>query len=502
MMPGPQQQQPPPPPPQVQSRHEMLRANRGNVDSYGRGDLSAPRSVGATRAWFGALAGFAVLSGLVPIGSSGSEKLFDSGAIFIVAILMPAGLMLVAAIGIGSKPRLAGLGGGAALGLSSLFIPLAVALWILSDGEGLGGGYYLIAGTAIGGVIAFLISFRYSSGTPSVNGGVRVLGFSSLFGMSLGCTLVPAGNRGIAWADYNLFGEYGHTTFALSIQALIWVPAVVGLVGFLRGDRWGTLLAFGGSAMLGWILLWTTEGTLSDGGSMSSIFKNELHPVAYVGAAGAALFLVIAMVQTAQPAVQGGAAAAAPPAPVYTGVRPPSQGYPPAGSVAHQPPPAPTSFAQPSFAEPSQPSQPSFAPLPLPGPGFASPQPAAMVPSQTEHDGHTVPRSALVSSALVPSVWLSDGTVHPLDATLLIGRDPSAGAGERAIQISDQLLSRTQVRISTARDAVWVEDVHSTNGTELQMADGSRRALVPGVSTTVIIGTRLLFGDSWAEVRR
>jgi hypothetical protein len=64
---------------------------------------------------------------------------------------------------------------------------------------------------------------------------------------------------------------------------------------------------------------------------------------------------------------------------------------------------------------------------------------------------------------------LLDGSEHPLDGTVLLGRAPRAGAGEERIIVPDEQsgVSRTHARLSLRGGLLTIEDLGSTNGTYL-----------------------------------
>lgn len=64
---------------------------------------------------------------------------------------------------------------------------------------------------------------------------------------------------------------------------------------------------------------------------------------------------------------------------------------------------------------------------------------------------------------------LLDGSEHPLDGTVLLGRAPRTGPGEERIVVPDEQsgVSRTHARLSLRGGLLTVEDLGSTNGTYL-----------------------------------
>lgn len=168
--------------------------------------------------------------------------------------------------------------------------------------------------------------------------------------------------------------------------------------------------------------------------------------------------------------------------------------------------------AEPAAPEPVDDStivRPVDAELP-PTAAFPAPAAAASALDEGDHDGMTVMSSdvrgladrprpsadevARPDAALSYVVVLPDGTREPLDGEMLIGRSPSGrvtgGATPRLVTLSgDPDISRTHVRIALEGDTVVVTDMHSRNGTTLQLAGKSPQLLRAGEPATVIPGT-------------
>lgn len=438
-------------------------------------------SSGRGRVWFVLTGILAVLSGVVPLAKGSSGTLFDSGATFIVPVLVIAAVALIAATQLGSSVAAAGFGGGACLALATTYGCLSLLLWTLLDGQGLELGFAVMVATAVCGVVAFLTSFRTGSNKQPVHGFVRLIGVVGTLAMSLGCTLVPSDYGSTSWSDYNYFGEFSDLKFALALQAIVWAPCLAGLIGFSSGTRWGIGMATGGSLLVAWLLLYTAESSLDGGGSFDALFRNEIHPVAYVGLAVTALAVVIGLIQTsiqtAMPTV-----AAMPPAPVQ---------YTPAASPFVAPLPV-VPIASFGSTGPPMPTVPlPRVTMPLPAVALQPPQWSPIQRSIEE----TVARPGY-------AIHLSNGAVLALRRDVVIGRDPAPATEFDVVAVADPLLSRSQVRLSVSNGLVLAEDLMSTNGSSIQIANGAHRALVPGSPTPVSVGDRILFGESWGELRR
>lgn len=110
----------------------------------------------------------------------------------------------------------------------------------------------------------------------------------------------------------------------------------------------------------------------------------------------------------------------------------------------------------------------------------------------------------------VGAVWLlsfDTGEQHLLHGTALIGRQPVAQQNHRGaelIRISDPSLtmSATHLAVVANEVGVWVEDLGSTNGSEVLAPNGRTQALAVRVRTPVSGGSRVRLGDRWMTVGR
>ncbi len=169
------------------------------------------------------------------------------------------------------------------------------------------------------------------------------------------------------------------------------------------------------------------------------------------------------------------------------------------GAAAPPVPPLPAALvASPSFPAAAAPPARQFAsahhltppapPLPLPAP---APVRAA---DAMANDGHG-DRTIVVSRALAAvSIRLDDGRVLALTDALQLGRDPD---GPDAVAVDDpgRSVSKTHVAVTLREGRVGVTDLHSTNGVQLDLGDGSPVALTAGVEMLVGDGAVVRFGD-------
>ncbi|WP_166997633.1 FHA domain-containing protein [Paramicrobacterium fandaimingii] len=162
---------------------------------------------------------------------------------------------------------------------------------------------------------------------------------------------------------------------------------------------------------------------------------------------------------------------------------------------------------------PDQQEDPPSAPDSVTRPGFIG------LPPGMQADIDTVPASAdRVAPAPVgtPStpdgnasdidIEFADGTRIPIDGIVLIGRDPSAqtafpDAELRAVSDVSRSVSKTHAAVQWSRGAVWVTDLHSTNGTRIVDAAGRETVCVPDAPTPAPRDGGILFGRALASLR-
>lgn len=99
------------------------------------------------------------------------------------------------------------------------------------------------------------------------------------------------------------------------------------------------------------------------------------------------------------------------------------------------------------------------------------------------------------------------GERHLLHGRALIGREPAARAdfrGADLIRVADpsRTVSGTHLAVTSNELGVWVEDLGSTNGSELRTPNGRAQTLAVRVRTPVSGGSRVRLGDRWMTVER
>lgn len=115
-----------------------------------------------------------------------------------------------------------------------------------------------------------------------------------------------------------------------------------------------------------------------------------------------------------------------------------------------------------------------------------------------------IPVSATeVNAPVSTSAYLVDthGGMYSLDLPVIFGRMPvaprSASAGVRLVVVSSPtgVVSGTHARVEAVGSTVVVTDLHSSNGTRVQMASRPEMLLGPGESVTVSTGAKIDIGD-------
>lgn len=156
---------------------------------------------------------------------------------------------------------------------------------------------------------------------------------------------------------------------------------------------------------------------------------------------------------------------------------------------AHVPPPALPPAASISWSPPAPP-----------------PVGAAAVAAAADLE-RTVARTVVApKSAAGPRLRFDHGAVTDVVSSILIGRDPAATAGAPlgaallAVPDPTMSVSKTHLLLRVHDGRLWVEDLHSTNGTAILHPGGERVAALPGSPVVAPPGAVVEFGDCRAEV--
>lgn len=94
----------------------------------------------------------------------------------------------------------------------------------------------------------------------------------------------------------------------------------------------------------------------------------------------------------------------------------------------------------------------------------------------------------------------ANGERIPVDRTVLVGRNPKiAGVVDtelpRIMKYEGKGLSRTHAEIRVEDGQLVLEDLDSTNGTEVEAPGAERETLDPATPVVITIGTSIIFGD-------
>ncbi|MFZ1287055.1 MAG: FHA domain-containing protein, partial [Candidatus Phosphoribacter sp.] len=169
---------------------------------------------------------------------------------------------------------------------------------------------------------------------------------------------------------------------------------------------------------------------------------------------------------------------------------------------------------------PAAPSPPVTAPLgrsspvPAASPSEAPVGPAATVSGQAvligqagDVEEHTVlapglfmPETATLASGERGVELAGDaGDRIAVDGALLLGRNPAHLSGfetARLVALVDATMSvsKTHAALGPDPDGLWLEDLHSTNGTFVTTPGGVRQAVLPGGRVTVQAGSTVHLG--------
>jgi hypothetical protein len=113
-------------------------------------------------------------------------------------------------------------------------------------------------------------------------------------------------------------------------------------------------------------------------------------------------------------------------------------------------------------------------------------------------------RQVVSAEVQLPTIVVSDGRRVSLETAIVIGRNPDAtrgGGGATSLSINDRSISKTHAVIGLDGDELVVTDLHSSNGTRLEIA-GRTSACEPGVPVRVPIGdVTLHLGSARFHVR-
>ena len=159
--------------------------------------------------------------------------------------------------------------------------------------------------------------------------------------------------------------------------------------------------------------------------------------------------------------------------------------------------------AAPMPLHPTAPHNPNQWQPPVAAPPWTAPagEPAPVSAHPDDDVERTQLRPGVQAAApAVLRIRLDDGQNVEVGASLLIGRNPAAMAGEsveQLVPVSDpgRSISKTHLQLRREGDGVWVTDRNSTNGSAVTTPDGIQSRLVPGEAVFVRPGSTVQFGD-------
>lgn len=142
-----------------------------------------------------------------------------------------------------------------------------------------------------------------------------------------------------------------------------------------------------------------------------------------------------------------------------------------------------------------------------------SPVPAAPpIPPRRTGDVRPSAPPAMPAGATVPPqpTWVlrfDTGQTHELRSLALLGRQPSArtthpGADLVVVDDPSRTISATHLAVRANEVGVWVEDLGSTNGSEVVLANGRVKDLAVRAPASIDAGARVRFGDRVMRIQR
>ena len=122
------------------------------------------------------------------------------------------------------------------------------------------------------------------------------------------------------------------------------------------------------------------------------------------------------------------------------------------------------------------------------------------------HAAPAPPAPTTAPTVIVPVLRFPSGKVVPLiRSTVVVGRDPVAGAGDTnahlvAIVDDSRTVSKSHFACGIDAGGLWIEDRHSTNGTVVTDRAGRVMELTPGRRTPIPADVAVTFGGQRAAI--
>lgn len=150
---------------------------------------------------------------------------------------------------------------------------------------------------------------------------------------------------------------------------------------------------------------------------------------------------------------------------------------------------------------PPSPLPQSLPPPPLPQSLPPSPLPVFTATTADDVLDHTIARQTAGTVLL----RFDSGSEHVLVGAVVVGRDPVADAAHPEatglpLTDPDRSISKTHLALTSQDGGVWVEDLHSTNGTQVESPTGVLTPVLPDDGVLATNGSVIHFGDRWVTV--
>ena len=141
-------------------------------------------------------------------------------------------------------------------------------------------------------------------------------------------------------------------------------------------------------------------------------------------------------------------------------------------------------------------------------PEFSSPAPtpeSSIVPPLDLHEESHLDQTVVSPRNIPVTLVFDDGTSYVLEQGAVVGRDPQCDSfhqGAIRLQVDDPSLSvsKTHMALALKAGAVLVEDLYSTNGTQVTTPEGETSDVLPGSPIIVARGALIHFGDRSVRV--
>lgn len=143
----------------------------------------------------------------------------------------------------------------------------------------------------------------------------------------------------------------------------------------------------------------------------------------------------------------------------------------------------------------------------------SAPPPAEPISARVSRVETQASAAALARGGAAPTaepVWrlcFDTGQTHELRSLALLGRQPSARSthpGAELVVVDDpsRTISATHLAVRANEVGVWVEDLGSTNGSEVVLANGRVKDLPVRAPASIDAGARVRFGDRVMRIQR